>query len=78
MGLLSFVRAVVGGVIGLVVGTRQTIDTTKGRGSSLLSRIGDLVFGHSAESMTKRAQVIAPEASTTSITRPGGHGPDGK
>ncbi|KAH9083333.1 hypothetical protein EDB83DRAFT_2328646 [Lactarius deliciosus] len=72
MGLLvsqSFVRAVVGGVIGLVVGTRQTIDTTEGSGSSLLSWIGDLVFGRSAESTTKRAQVTAPEASTTSINQ---------
>lgn len=70
MGLLSLVRAVVGGFIGLVAGSRQTVDATEGGGSSLLSWIGDLVFGHSAESRTKRAQAIAPDASTTSITRP--------
>ncbi|KAH8996512.1 hypothetical protein EDB86DRAFT_2829167 [Lactarius hatsudake] len=65
----SFVRGVVGGVIGLVVGTRRTIDSTEGSGSSLLSWVGDLVFGRSAESMTKRAQAIAPEASTASINQ---------
>ncbi|KAH8996511.1 hypothetical protein EDB86DRAFT_2829166 [Lactarius hatsudake] len=84
MGLRSFARAVVGSVVGLVVGTRGTVDKTDGSGSSLLSVcirpplwVGDLVFGRSAESVTKRTPVIVPEASTTPATQGRrSHGPD--
>ncbi|KAH9083331.1 hypothetical protein EDB83DRAFT_2328613 [Lactarius deliciosus] len=77
MGLRNFARAVVGSVVGLVVGTRGTVDKTEGSGSSLLSWVGDLVFGHSAESVTQRTPAIVPEASSTPVTQGRrSHGPD--
>ncbi|KAH9025483.1 hypothetical protein EDB84DRAFT_1564049 [Lactarius hengduanensis] len=75
MGLTDIVRAAVGSV----VGTTETVDKTENTGSSLLGRIGDAILGRSAESETKDAPVIAPQASTAPVTQGRRSlGPDGK
>ncbi|KAH9019662.1 hypothetical protein EDB84DRAFT_1565982 [Lactarius hengduanensis] len=77
MGLTDIVRAAVGSV----AGTTETVDKTEDTGSSLLDRIGDAVLGHSAESDTMDAPIIAPEASTGTMPVTQGrrsHRPDGE
>ncbi|KAH9083334.1 hypothetical protein EDB83DRAFT_2511599 [Lactarius deliciosus] len=75
MGLTDLARAAVGSVFGAT----ETVDTTEDTSSSFLDRIGDAVLGHSAESETKDAPVIAPQASTTPVTHGRrSQGPSGK
>ncbi|KAI9437677.1 hypothetical protein H4582DRAFT_2077272 [Lactarius indigo] len=75
MGLTDIIKAAVDSV----VGTTDTVDKSEDTSASLLERAADAVLGKTAESQTKHASVIAPEASTTPVTQGRrSQAPDGK
>lgn len=65
-----------------VVGSVETVDkTAEKKGTALLDRLGDKIFGPTAESENNNAPVIAPDASTMPVStgrrslRPDGQDP---
>jgi len=72
----GIIKDAINSVVGSVGDTDAKAENS---GSSLLDRLGDKVFGQTAESQYNDAPVIAPDASTMPVTQGRrSHRPDGQ
>jgi len=61
--------SIIKGAIGSVAGSAEAVDNkAESTSSSFLDRLGDKIFGPTAESKTNDAPIVAPDASTIPVT----------
>ncbi|KAI0256037.1 hypothetical protein BJV78DRAFT_1168766 [Lactifluus subvellereus] len=61
---------IIGDAIGKVIGSLENkVQSAEGTADSVVDKLGNKIFGPTAESQTKNAEVIAPDASTQPISQ---------